>query len=149
MSKGLVVEIQPFTLNSHLSAVQPATLKVPIQPQSLCDARDRGVGSDPRVMGLLPAVLTPVGVLGRVQVRGRGRLHGQLGHRHLVWHERVAAAEAHPVLAVGADLETEEKKVVRGDSPQWDHGGCDPTALGSCCCPRVLLGGWVPRQRAP
>lgn len=149
MSKGLVVEIQPFTLNSHLSAVQPATLKVPIQPQSLCDARDRGVGSDPRVMGLLPAVLTPVGVLGRVQVRGRGRLHRQLGHRHLVWHERVAATEAHPVLAVGADLETEEKKVVRGDSPQWDHGGCDPTALGSCCCPRVLLGGWVPRQRAP
>lgn len=88
--------------------------------------------------GCCPAVLTPVGVLGRVQVRGRGRLDGQLGHRHLVWHERVAAAEAHPVLAVGADLEAEERGAVRGGGGglQWGHG--DPWPYS----PGVLLLPW-------
>lgn len=62
-----------------------------------------------RCLGLLRdgtgrAVLTPVRVLGRVQIRGRGGLDGQLRDGDLVWHERVAPAEADPVLTVRSDL---------------------------------------------
>lgn len=58
-------------------------------------------------------VLTPVRVLGRVQVRGRGGLDGQLGDGDLVWHERVAPAEADPVLAVRSDLPARREAAVR------------------------------------
>lgn len=73
------------------------------------------------------AVLTPVRVLGRVQIRGRGRLDGQLGDGDLVWHERVAPAEADPVLAVRSDLPArrEAEHVRTGGRP------AEPQILGT------------------
>ena len=59
------------------------------------------------------AVLTPVRVLGRVQVRGGGGLDGQLGDRDLVWHERVAPAEADAILTMRPDLPARREAAVR------------------------------------
>lgn len=74
------------------------------------------------------AVLTPVRVLGRVQIRGRGGLDGQLGDRDLVWHERVAPAEADPILAVRSDLPARREATVR----PCDAGqAAEPQVLGT------------------